>query len=134
MLFCGACPNVARLPHGAICPLDPHQPFLAVSCAAQEGTLKVSHGGRSLGTIAGVRGPLHAAVTLTSSRQMAYLVPGPIGKPEHSTEELIHVLKVRVFGKLGQQDIRCIGLVEKTCVHVCVCTCRVILGGLVACE
>lgn len=41
----------------------------------KEGTLKLSHGGRTLGTIAGVKGPLHAAVTITSSRQMVSAPP-----------------------------------------------------------
>ena len=35
----------------------------------KEGTLKFTHNGRALGTIAGVQGPLHAAVTLTNSKQ-----------------------------------------------------------------
>jgi hypothetical protein len=42
---------------------------IIVTLDLKEGTLKFSHGGRSIGTIAGVKGPLHAAVTLTSSRQ-----------------------------------------------------------------
>ena len=35
----------------------------------KEGTLKFTHNGRAIGTIAGVLGLLHAAVTLTNSKQ-----------------------------------------------------------------
>lgn len=35
----------------------------------KEGTLKFTHGGRNIGTVAGVKPSLHAAVTLTSSKQ-----------------------------------------------------------------
>lgn len=42
---------------------------VTVTLDLKEGTLKFTHGGRNIGTIAGVKGPLHAAVTLTSSRQ-----------------------------------------------------------------
>jgi hypothetical protein len=42
----------------------------------KEGTLRFSSGGHSLGTIANVKGPLHAALTLTSSRQTATLAAG----------------------------------------------------------
>ncbi|KAG2432997.1 hypothetical protein HXX76_008725 [Chlamydomonas incerta] len=61
----------------------------------KEGTLKFSHAGRAIGTIAGVKGPLHAAVTITSSRQSASLAPGPIGKSEHTNEELVNILKAK---------------------------------------
>jgi hypothetical protein len=61
----------------------------------REGTLRFAHGGRSLGTIAGVRGPLHAAATLTHSRQRASLLPGPIGDTDASNEELVHVLRAK---------------------------------------
>lgn len=42
---------------------------VTVTLDLKEGTLKFTHGGRSIGTIASIRGPLHAAVTLTSSKQ-----------------------------------------------------------------
>lgn len=35
----------------------------------REGTLRFAHGGRSIGTIAAIKGPLHAAATLTHSSQ-----------------------------------------------------------------
>ena len=35
----------------------------------KEGTLRFTHAGRSIGTIAAVKGPLHAAVTVTTSKQ-----------------------------------------------------------------
>ncbi len=59
----------------------------------KEKTLKFAHAGRSIGIITDVTGPLHAAVTLTSSRQKASLAPGPIGKSEHTNEELVNILK-----------------------------------------
>jgi hypothetical protein len=65
----------------------------------KEGTLRFSSGGHSIGTIANVRGPLHAALTLTSTRQTAVLAPGPIGKMEHTAEELVNILKAK--GHLG---------------------------------
>eukprot|EP00798_Chlamydomonas_sp_ICE-L_P005097 gene5097-34897_t len=68
---------------------------VTVTLDLKEGTLKFSHEGRSLGTIAGVRGPLHAAVTLTSSKQVACLALGPIGKNEHTNEELLYILKAK---------------------------------------
>ncbi|MEW5308771.1 MAG: hypothetical protein WDW38_000703 [Sanguina aurantia] len=61
----------------------------------REGTLAFAHGGRSIGTIAAVSGPLHAAVTLTSSRQTATLAPGPVGRSEHTNEELVYILKAK---------------------------------------
>ena len=139
----------------------------------KEGTLKFAHAGRSIGTIAGIKGPLHAAVTITSSRQsvsrpaprqppiraayigscatagvhswsltqpgrslpsshtrvraplfartqcaaiprpghqqtprpyapQATLTPGPIGKSEHTNEELVNILKVGwMIGQAG---------------------------------
>lgn len=42
---------------------------VTVTLDLKEGTLKFAHGGRSIGTIAGIKAPLHAAVTLTSSKQ-----------------------------------------------------------------
>lgn len=65
----------------------------------KEGTLRFSSGGHSIGTIANVSGPLHAALTLTSPRQTAVLAPGPIGKMEHTAEELVNILKAK--GHLG---------------------------------
>ncbi len=41
----------------------------------KEGTLKFSTGARAIGTIAGIKGPLHAAVTITSSRQSVGALP-----------------------------------------------------------
>ena len=35
----------------------------------KEGTLRFTHAGRSIGTIAAIKGPVHAAVTLTTSKQ-----------------------------------------------------------------
>jgi hypothetical protein len=61
----------------------------------KEGTLRFSSGGHSIGTIANVAGPLHAALTLTSPRQAAVLLPGPIGKMEHTAEELVNILKAK---------------------------------------
>ena len=61
----------------------------------KEGTLRFSSGGHSIGTIANVAGPLHAALTLTSPRQTAVLAPGPIGKMEHTAEELVNILKAK---------------------------------------
>jgi protein-L-isoaspartate O-methyltransferase len=61
----------------------------------KEGTLRFSSGGHSIGTIANVAGPLHAALTLTSPRQAAVLLPGPIGKTEHTAEELVNILKAK---------------------------------------
>jgi hypothetical protein len=40
-----------------------------VTLDLKEKTLRFAHGGRSLGIITDVAGPLHAALTLTSSRQ-----------------------------------------------------------------
>lgn len=61
----------------------------------KEGTLRFASNGRNIGTIAGVKGPLHAAVTLTSTKQTATLAPGPIGKSEHTNEELVNILKAK---------------------------------------
>jgi hypothetical protein len=61
----------------------------------KEGTLRFSSGGHSIGTIANVKGPLHAALTLTSPHQNAVLAPGPIGKGEHTAEELVNILKAK---------------------------------------
>lgn len=61
----------------------------------KEGTLKFTHGCRNIGTVAGVRAPLHAAVTLTNSRQVAVISPGPIGNAEHTNEELVNTLKAK---------------------------------------
>lgn len=44
-----------------------------------------------------MRGPLHAAVSLTSPHQSATLLPGPIGKSEHTAEELVNILKAGGF-------------------------------------
>lgn len=52
---------------------------------------------------AGIRGPLHAAVTLTSPLQSATLLPGPIGKSEHTAEELVNILKAN--GSLATQGL-----------------------------
>jgi hypothetical protein len=35
----------------------------------KEGTLRFTHAGRSIGTIAAIKGPMHAAVTVTTSNQ-----------------------------------------------------------------
>ena len=35
----------------------------------KEGTLRFTHQGKSIGTIASIKGPVHAAVTVTSSKQ-----------------------------------------------------------------
>jgi hypothetical protein len=61
----------------------------------KEGTLRFSSGGHSIGTIANVAGPVHAALTLTSPRQTAAIAPGPIGKMEHTAEELVNILKAK---------------------------------------
>lgn len=42
----------------------------------KEGTLRFSSGGHSIGTLANVKGPLHAALTLTSTKQTAHLAAG----------------------------------------------------------
>jgi len=63
----------------------------------KEGTLRFSSGGHSIGTIANVKGPLHAAITLTSPKQVAVLAPGPIGKMEHTAEELVNILKAKGY-------------------------------------
>jgi hypothetical protein len=42
----------------------------------KEGTLRFSSGGHSIGTLANVKGPMHAALTLTSSKQTAHLAAG----------------------------------------------------------
>ncbi|KAJ9531877.1 hypothetical protein QJQ45_022018 [Haematococcus lacustris] len=68
---------------------------ITVTLDLKEGTLKFSHAGRSIGAIAGIKAPLHAAVTLTSSKQVVSLNPGPIGKAEHTNEELVSILKAR---------------------------------------
>jgi protein-L-isoaspartate O-methyltransferase len=65
----------------------------------KEGTLRFSSGGHSIGTIANVKGPLHTALTLTSPHQTAVLLPGPIGKGDHTAEELVNILKAK--GHLG---------------------------------
>ena len=68
---------------------------LSLSSSLQEGTLRFIHNGRNIGTIASIKGPLHAAVTLTSSRQSATLLPGPMGHNEQTSEELVNVLKAK---------------------------------------
>ena len=35
----------------------------------KEGTLRFTYQGKSIGTIAAIKGPMHAAVTVTSSKQ-----------------------------------------------------------------
>jgi protein-L-isoaspartate O-methyltransferase len=45
----------------------------------KEGTLRFSSGGHSIGTLANVKGPMHAALTLTSVKQMAHLAAGELG-------------------------------------------------------
>lgn len=35
----------------------------------KEGTLRFMHAGRNIGTIASIKGPMHAAVTVTTSKQ-----------------------------------------------------------------
>lgn len=42
----------------------------------KEGTLRFSSGGHSIGTLANVKGPLHAALTLTSTKQTAQIAAG----------------------------------------------------------
>lgn len=42
----------------------------------KEGTLRFSSGGHSIGTLANVKGPMHAALTLTSTKQTAHLAAG----------------------------------------------------------
>ena len=37
----------------------------------KEGTLRFMHAGRNIGTIASIKGPVHAAVTVTTSKQTA---------------------------------------------------------------
>lgn len=44
----------------------------------KEGTLKFSSAGHSIGTIANIKGPLHAALTLTSTKQSAVLAAGEL--------------------------------------------------------
>jgi len=44
-------------------------PQVTLTLDLKEKTLKFAHGGTSIGTIVGVQGPLHAAATVTSSRQ-----------------------------------------------------------------
>ncbi|WIA29279.1 hypothetical protein OEZ86_011784 [Tetradesmus obliquus] len=67
----------------------------------KEGTLRFSSGGHSIGTLANVKGPMHAALTLTSTKQAAQIAAGPIGKTEHTAEELVNILKAK--GHLGNQ-------------------------------
>jgi hypothetical protein len=45
----------------------------------KEGTLRFSSGGHSIGTLANVKGPMHAALTLTSVKQTAHLAAGESG-------------------------------------------------------
>lgn len=45
----------------------------------KEGTLRFSSGGHSIGTLANVKGPMHAALTLTSTKQTAHLAAGKHG-------------------------------------------------------
>ncbi len=61
----------------------------------KEGTLRFTHAGRCIGTIAAIKGPVHAAVTVTTSKQTATILPGPIGENEHTNEELVHVLRAK---------------------------------------
>ncbi len=68
---------------------------ITITLDLKEGTLKFSSGGHHIGTLAGIRGPLHPAVTLTSTKQTATLMPGPIGKNENTAEELVNVLKAK---------------------------------------
>ena len=49
---------------------------ITVTLDLKEGTIKFSSSGHSIGTIANVKGPLHAALTLTSHKQTAVLVAG----------------------------------------------------------
>lgn len=49
---------------------------ITITLDLKEGTLKFSSGGHSIGTIANVRGPLHAALTLTHYKQTAVLLAG----------------------------------------------------------
>ena len=49
---------------------------VTIALDLKEKTLKFTHGGRSIGTIVGVQGPLHAAATITSSRQQVWGVAG----------------------------------------------------------
>ncbi|KAF8073005.1 E3 ubiquitin-protein ligase TOM1-like [Scenedesmus sp. PABB004] len=42
----------------------------------KEGTLRFSSGGHSIGTLANITGPLHAALTLTSTKQTAQIAAG----------------------------------------------------------
>ncbi|KAF5841624.1 hypothetical protein DUNSADRAFT_12080 [Dunaliella salina] len=42
---------------------------VTITLDLKEKTLKFAHGGKNIGTIAGVQGPLHAAATVTSSKQ-----------------------------------------------------------------
>jgi hypothetical protein len=42
----------------------------------KEGTLRFSSGGHSIGTLANVKGPMHAALTLTSTKQAAQIAAG----------------------------------------------------------
>lgn len=44
-------------------------PQVTLTLDLKERTLRFAHAGRSIGTIGGVQGPLHAAVTVTNSRQ-----------------------------------------------------------------
>lgn len=45
----------------------------------KEGTLRFSSGGHSIGTLANVKGPMHAALTLTSTKQAAQIAAGEPG-------------------------------------------------------
>lgn len=119
---------------------------ITITLDLKEGTLRFSSGGHSIGTLANIRGPLHAALTLTSTKQAAHIAAGaregaaapparallrcvlcreravsgaccahqpvlcrlpvrlpplllppagPIGRTEHTAEELVNILKAK---------------------------------------
>jgi hypothetical protein len=72
----------------------------------KEGTLRFSSGGHSIGTLANVKGPLHAALTLTSTKQAAQIAAG---------EPWLNLLAVHVPATLGMLD--CIDLL---CCTACI--------------
>jgi hypothetical protein len=68
---------------------------VTVSLDLKEGTLRFVCDGRTIATIADVKGPLHAGFSFTSARQKVTLQPGPVGRNECSSEELLNVLKAK---------------------------------------
>ncbi len=80
---------------GPLFPFHENKCEITITLDLKEGTLKFSSAGHHIGTLAGIKGPVHPAVTITSTKQTATLAPGPIGKNENTAEELVNVLKAK---------------------------------------